>query len=46
MAVQNDQDVNEHKKMIKARSKDDKKDMDWEHFAQHLDKVLNDFVVK
>ena len=43
--IDNDKGVNELKKMIKVLSEDDKVDKDWEHFAQHFDKVHSDFVV-
>ena len=32
------------KKLIKVLSEDEKMDKDWEHFAQHFDKVHSDFV--
>ena len=31
--------------MIKVLSEDEKMDKDWEHFAQHFDKVHSDFVI-
>ena len=34
----------ELKKMLKALQEDEKMDEDWEHFAQHFDKVHSDFV--
>ena len=43
--IENEKAVNEIKKMIKVLSEDDKMDKDWEHFAQHFDKVHSDFVV-
>ncbi len=43
--LDNEKAVNELKKMIKVLSEDDKMDKDWEHFAQHFDKVHSDFVV-
>jgi len=43
--LDNDKAINELKKMIKVLSEDDKTDKDWEHFAQHFDKVHRDFVV-
>lgn len=43
--LDNDTAINELKKMIKVLSEDDKMDKDWEHFAQHFDKVHRDFVV-
>ena len=43
--LDNDNAINELKKMIKVLSEDDKADKDWEHFAQHFDKVHRDFVV-
>lgn len=43
--LDNDKAINELKKMIKVLSEDDKMDKDWEHFAQHFDKVHRDFVV-
>lgn len=30
--------------MLKALNEDEKMDEDWEHFAQHFDKVHSDFV--
>ena len=44
--LSNEKEANELKKMIKVLGEDDKMDKDWEHFAQHFDKVHNDFVVK
>ena len=44
-AVDNDDAASELKKLVKTLSEDDKMDKDWEHFAQHFDKVHNDFVV-
>ena len=43
--LDNEKAVTELKKMIKMLSEDDKMDKDWEHFAQHFDKVHSDFVV-
>jgi len=43
--LDNEKAVIELKKMIKVLSEDDKMDKDWEHFAQHFDKVNSDFVV-
>ena len=43
--VDNEKSIGELKKMIKVLSEDDKMDKDWEHFAQHFDKVHRDFVV-
>lgn len=43
--LDNEKAVNEMKKMIKVLGEDDKMDKDWEHFAQHFDKVHSDFVV-
>ncbi|MEI7735852.1 MAG: triple tyrosine motif-containing protein [Ferruginibacter sp.] len=43
--VDNEKAAAELKKMIKVLSEDDKMDKDWEHFAQHFDKVHSDFVV-
>ncbi|MBL0152871.1 MAG: hypothetical protein IPP93_05075 [Chitinophagaceae bacterium] len=43
--LDNEKAVNELKKMIKVIGEDDKMDKDWEHFAQHFDKVHSDFVV-
>jgi len=37
--------VSEIKKIIKVVSEDEKVDKDWEHFAQHFDKVHSDFMV-
>lgn len=34
------------KKMIKILAEDEKKDSQWENFAQHFDKVHNDFLIK
>ncbi len=44
--VENDQATAELKKLVKTLVDDDKMDKDWEHFAQHFDKVHNDFVEK
>ena len=44
-AVDNEKAVIELKKMIKVLGEDEKMDKDWEHFAQHFDKVHSDFVV-
>lgn len=43
--LDNEKSISELKKMIKVLSEDDKMDKDWEHFAQHFDKVHRDFVV-
>jgi DNA-binding CsgD family transcriptional regulator len=43
-AVDNEKAVSELKKMTRVLSEDDKVDKDWEHFAQHFDKVHSDFV--
>ena len=40
----NDKTIAELKKMLKALQEDEKMDEDWEHFAQHFDKVHSDFV--
>jgi ligand-binding sensor domain-containing protein/DNA-binding CsgD family transcriptional regulator len=45
-AVDNENAVTELKKVVKTLHEDDKMDKDWEHFAQHFDKVHNDFVIK
>ena len=37
---------NDVKKMIKILAEDEKKDSQWENFAQHFDKVHNDFLIK
>jgi DNA-binding CsgD family transcriptional regulator len=37
--------MEEFTKLIKILSEDDKMDKDWEHFAQHFDKVHSDFLV-
>ncbi len=42
--LENEKAVSEIKKMIKVLGEDDKMDDDWEHFAQHFDKVHSDFV--
>lgn len=42
--LDNDKAVLEIKKIIKVLGEDDKMDNDWEHFAQHFDKVHSDFV--
>lgn len=42
--MDNDKGVNELKKMLKVLGEDEKMDKDWEHFAQHFDKVHTDFV--
>ena len=44
--ISNEKEMNELKKIIKVLSEDDKMDKDWEHFAQHFDKVHNDFVIR
>ena len=44
-ALDNENAVAELKRLIKVLSEDDKMDKDWEHFAQHFDKVHSDFVV-
>ena len=43
--LDNEKAVSELKRMIKLLNEDDKTDEDWEHFAQHFDKVHSDFVV-
>lgn len=43
--LENEKGSTEIKKMIKLLSEDEKMDKDWEHFAQHFDKVHSDFVV-
>ena len=43
--LDNEKPISELKKMIKVLSEDDKMDKNWEHFAQHFDKVHRDFVV-
>lgn len=43
--LENDKGSADIKKMIKLLSEDEKMDKDWEHFAQHFDKVHSDFVV-
>jgi ligand-binding sensor domain-containing protein/DNA-binding CsgD family transcriptional regulator len=40
----NEKTIAELKKMLKALNEDEKMDEDWEHFAQHFDKVHSDFV--
>ena len=42
--LDNDKAASEIKKMIKVLGEDDKMDNDWEHFAQHFDKVHSDFI--
>lgn len=44
--VKNKEAAAELKKLVKTLGEDDKMDKDWEHFAQHFDKVHNDFVEK
>lgn len=44
--LDNEKSVNELRKIIKVLTEDDKTDKDWEHFAQHFDKVHNDFVIR
>ena len=44
-SVDNDKAAVEIKKMIKVLGEDDKMDKDWDHFAQHFDKVHSDFLV-
>lgn len=41
--VKDEQAMTEIKKMIRALSDDEHIDEDWEHFAQHFDKVHSDF---
>jgi ligand-binding sensor domain-containing protein/DNA-binding CsgD family transcriptional regulator len=43
--IDNEKVLTELKKMLKVLGEDDKMDKDWEHFAQHFDKVHSDFVV-
>jgi ligand-binding sensor domain-containing protein/DNA-binding CsgD family transcriptional regulator len=43
--VDNPQVISDMKKLVKVLSEDDRMDKDWEHFAQHFDKVHSDFVV-
>jgi len=43
--INNEKGVAELKKMIKVISEDNKIDKDWEHFAQHFDRVHSDFIV-
>jgi DNA-binding CsgD family transcriptional regulator len=43
--IENEKVLTELKKMLKVLGEDDKMDKDWEHFAQHFDKVHSDFVV-
>jgi DNA-binding CsgD family transcriptional regulator len=43
--IENEKTIGELKKMIKVLGEDEKMDKDWEHFAQHFDKVHSDFVV-
>jgi DNA-binding CsgD family transcriptional regulator len=43
--VENEKTLTDLKKMIKVIGEDDKMDKEWEHFAQHFDKVHSDFVV-
>jgi len=44
--VKNHDAAGELKKLVKTLSEDDKMDKDWENFAQHFDKVHNNFVEK
>lgn len=44
-SVGNERAVTELKKMIKVLNEDEKMDEDWEHFAQHFDKVHSDFLI-
>ena len=44
-STDNEKSMDSFKKMIKTLGEDDKMDKDWEHFAQHFDKVHSDFVV-
>jgi len=44
-SVDNEKAAVEIKKMIKVLGEDDKIDKDWDHFAQHFDKVHSDFLV-
>jgi DNA-binding CsgD family transcriptional regulator len=43
-ALDNEKAAAELKRMIKMLGEDEKMDKDWEHFAQHFDKVHNEFV--
>jgi DNA-binding CsgD family transcriptional regulator len=43
--AENEKTLTDIKKMIKVIGEDDKMDKEWEHFAQHFDKVHSDFVV-
>ncbi len=42
--IENEKVLADLKKMIKVLGEDEKMDKDWEHFAQHFDKVHSDFV--
>ena len=43
--IDNSHAIAEMKKLVKVLSEDEKMDKDWEHFAQHFDKVHSNFVV-
>ena len=44
-SVENEKATQEIKKLIKVLGEDNRMDQDWEHFAQHFDKVHSDFVL-
>ena len=44
-SLANEKAALEIKKMIKVLGEDEKMDKDWEHFAQHFDKVHSDFMI-
>lgn len=43
--LENEQAINELKKMIKSLGEDENIDKEWENFAKHFDKVHSDFVI-
>ena len=43
--IENEKAQKEIKKLIKVLNNEDNKDQEWEHFAQHFDKVHSDFLI-
>ncbi|MBK6938351.1 MAG: hypothetical protein IPH18_16945 [Chitinophagaceae bacterium] len=44
--LDNEQAINELKKMIKSLNEDENIDQEWENFTKHFDKVHGDFIIK
>lgn len=44
--LDNEQAINELKKMIKSLNEDENIDQEWENFSKHFDKVNGDFILK